>query len=50
MSAEDLERLVELLMRYGEAKFGDEWWPSNADAWTGTDDAAELAELLERLP
>lgn len=50
MSNEELRRTVELLMRYGDAKFGDEWWPSNAAGWIGNANAAELSGLLERLP
>jgi hypothetical protein len=40
--------LVELLNKYGEAKFGDEWWPGNPDAWLGSEDAQRLSELSAR--
>lgn len=39
-------RLLELVNRYGHAKFGDEWWPGAADAWLDAQDATELADLL----
>lgn len=41
------ERTIELLNEYGNAKFGDDWWPSNAAAWIGTEKARELAGLLD---
>jgi len=28
-----LQREIELLNKYGEAKFGDEWWPAMAGHW-----------------
>lgn len=43
------ERVIELLNQYGQAKFGDEWWPGNADAWLNQPDADELATLLDEL-
>ena len=45
--SDPLTRLIKLLQEYGEAKFGNEWWPSNADPWLGPDKGQELAELLE---
>jgi hypothetical protein len=41
-----LERTIELLRRYGEAKFGDEWWPGNARNWIG-EQGRELEYLLD---
>ncbi|TKG62375.1 MULTISPECIES: hypothetical protein [Pseudonocardiaceae] len=41
------ERVIELLNQYGQAKFGDEWWPGNADSWLDQADADELATLLD---
>lgn len=43
------ERVIALLQQYGSAKFGDEWWPSNANAWIGQAEADELAALLGEL-
>ena len=40
-----LERQVELLNKYGEAKFGDEWWPGNAEPWVGKDVAREMNKV-----
>lgn len=45
-----MSRLIDLLNQYGNAKFGDEWWPGCAEAWLPADDAAELAALLEGGP
>jgi hypothetical protein len=45
-STMSVDRVVTLLNQYGAAKFGDEWWPSNADAWIGQAEADELAALL----
>lgn len=40
-----------LLHAYGDAKFGDEWWPNDARAWMGEDEAEELAaQLSEGFP
>ena len=41
-----LERTIELLNAYGNAKFGDEWWPGNARNWIG-EDGRELEHLLD---
>lgn len=41
-----LQRIIELLCEYGEAKFGDEWWPGNAAPWI-FGKGQELAALLE---
>lgn len=41
----EAERIIELLGKYGEAKFGDEWWPSNAAAYMA--EGHELEELLD---
>jgi hypothetical protein len=40
------ERTIELLCRYGRAKFGDEWWPGNARDWLGAE-GRELEYLLD---
>jgi hypothetical protein len=40
------ERTIELLRRYGRAKFGDEWWPGNARHWLGAE-GRELEYLLD---
>lgn len=45
-SLTSLLRLSELLRKYGQAKFGDEWWPGNARAWIPQAEAIELGELL----
>ena len=39
-------RIIELLNRYGKAKFGDEWWPGNASRYLPEAEAAELNRLL----
>lgn len=39
--------LIELLGKYAEAKFGDEWWPGNASAWIGPVLGQELTEMLD---
>ena len=41
-----LERVIELLNRYGKAMNGDQWWPGNASAWLSGPDGAELEALL----
>lgn len=43
----DRARLLMLLTEYGEAKFGDEWWPGNAGDWIGEAKGLELARLLD---
>jgi hypothetical protein len=43
--ARELERTIELLLAYGAAKFGDEWWPGNARNWIP--DGRELEYLLD---
>jgi hypothetical protein len=40
-------RTIALLHEYGSAKFGDEWWPGNAEAWIGPEKGRELAVLLD---
>jgi hypothetical protein len=44
--AAQLVRTIELLNAYGAAKFGDEWWPGNAQPWLGEDEGTELELLL----
>lgn len=46
MPNQSQDRLVELLHKYGEAKFGDEWWPGNAGAYLSDEEAEELESLL----
>ena len=41
-----LERTIELLLAYGTARFGDDWWPGNARRWIGAD-GRELEYLLD---
>lgn len=36
-------RMIELLDRYGDREFGEEWWPQDARAWLDADKARELA-------
>jgi hypothetical protein len=43
----ELERTIELLLAYGEAKFGDEWWPGNARNWMPEPNGRELEYLLD---
>ena len=43
--AQKLKRTIELLLAYGTAKFGDEWWPGNARNWIP--DGRELEYLLD---
>jgi hypothetical protein len=40
------ERTIELLCRYGQVKFGDDWWPGNARHWLGAE-GQELEYLLD---
>jgi len=40
------QRIVELLCKYGEKKFRDEWWPGNAEPHIGAA-GTELEKLLE---
>jgi len=40
------DRIIELLSKYGERKFKDDWWPGNAEPHIG-EAGAELEELLE---
>jgi hypothetical protein len=42
----DYKRLAELLTDYGIAKFGDEWWPGNAEPWIGKQKSQELDMLF----
>jgi hypothetical protein len=41
----ELERTIELLLAYGTARFGDEWWPGNARQHMP--DGRELEYLLD---
>jgi hypothetical protein len=40
------QRTIELLLKYGAARFGDDWWPGNARQWLGAD-GRELEYLLD---
>jgi hypothetical protein len=42
----ELTRTRDLLLEYGTAKFGDEWWPGNARNWIGAQ-GRELEYLLD---
>lgn len=39
-------RVIDLLMEYGLAKFGDGWWPGDAYGVLSDAEAQELATLL----
>lgn len=39
-------RMTELLNRYGDREFGEEWWPQDARAWLEPEKAATLSRLL----
>ena len=39
-------RLARLLLAYGDARFGDEWWPIDARTWIGEEDAERLSNLI----
>lgn len=41
-----VEKTVSLLNEYGDARFGDEWWPANARAWLGENEALDLERML----
>jgi hypothetical protein len=41
MTHKEQAELVALLNEYGEAKFGDEWWPGNAASWLGNEEEYE---------
>ena len=43
----DPRRLAALLCKYGKAKFGDEWWPSNPGPHLPEGEAAELEALTQ---
>jgi hypothetical protein len=43
-------RMLALLNEYGDARFGDEWWPGNAGAWIGEVKAQELRDLMDAEP
>lgn len=46
MRNDQVIELIDLLNEYGDAKFGDEWWPGNADPFIGKTKAARLNDLL----
>lgn len=45
----DVARMVALFGKYGQAKFGDAWWPGNAQPWLGETRGMELEELLDHV-
>jgi hypothetical protein len=45
----EMFELWELLTEYAQAKFGDEWWPGNAQEWIGQEKAERLWALTDRL-
>jgi hypothetical protein len=49
MTPAEVAELYQLLNEYGNAKFGDEWWPGNAAVWIGEQQAARLDELTDKL-
>ena len=46
ITRKDEARTVELLNEYGQAKFGDEWWPGSPWAYIGRERGDELCRLL----
>jgi hypothetical protein len=46
ITRKDEARTVELLNEYGQAKFGDEWWPGSPWAYLGRERGDELCRLL----
>jgi hypothetical protein len=46
---DDMRELVELLNEYGKARFGDQWWPTNAVGWLGEAKGERLEDLLTDL-
>lgn len=40
-------RTVDGLIAYGEAKFGDEFWPGNAKPWLGDEKGEAFEQLIE---
>jgi hypothetical protein len=49
MKTADLERIITLLGKYGEAKFGDEWWPGGPQlrAYLSDGEAEELENYMK---
>jgi hypothetical protein len=39
------DRVIEFLNTYGEAKFGDEWWPGACDSWLSDEQLREFADV-----
>ena len=46
ITRKDEARTVKLLNEYGQAKFGDEWWPGSPWAYLGRERGDELCRLL----
>lgn len=42
-------RFVDFLMAYGEAKFGDEWWPSMARHYLSAEQLANFSDVLAEI-
>jgi len=38
--------LARVLLAYGDARFGDEWWPVDARPWIGEEAAGKLSAQL----
>lgn len=47
--AADMREAVELLNRYGEARFGDDWNPEHAESVLDDSTAAKLRQRLRQL-
>jgi hypothetical protein len=48
MAPETLQEMISLLNDYGNAKFGDDWWPGDAYGYLSDKQAARLSELIAR--
>lgn len=48
-SAAQVRRFAELVSAYGEAKFGDEWWPGDAVSFIGVGGGHELARMFDEV-
>jgi hypothetical protein len=49
VTKEEIIEMITLINEYGDAKFGDEWWPGNANGWIGDEKGNRLSELLEKV-
>lgn len=41
------EKAIEAIIQYGDARFGDAWWPQNSRTWLGEKAALELEDKLK---